>query len=141
MYRIRRFNVLKTSTVVAVMYVVIIAVVAIPFLLLIAVAGVSLSGGQSAGAGAIGVVAALLGAVLVALFYGLIGWVFTAIACVVYNIAAGWVGGIEIQVEPVAPPQPPPAWLNPGATSPTVPPSAPLAPPIAPPGDPMVRVV
>ena len=138
MYRIRRFNVLKTSTVVAVMYVLIIAVIAIPFLLLIAIAGVSVNGGQIEGAGAFGVVGALLAAVLVALFYGLIGWVFTAIACVVYNIAAGWVGGIEIQVETVAPPQPPPAWLNPGAVSPTVPPTA---PPSAPPGDPMVRVV
>ncbi len=123
MYRIRRFNVLKTSTVVAVMYVIVVAIIAIPFLLLIAIAGVSVNGGQVQGAGAIGVVGALLGAIFLALFYGLIGWVFTAIACVVYNLAAGWIGGIEVQVESVAPPAPPPAWMQ----TPTPPP--PTAPP------------
>jgi hypothetical protein len=140
MFRIRRFNVLKTSTVVAVMYVVIVAVVAVPFLLLVAIAGVSVNGGQAQGAGAVGVVGALLGAVFVALLYGLIGWIFTAIACVVYNVAAGWVGGIEVQVEPVASPAPPPAWMSSTQTPPAPPPSTPT-PPTAPPSDPMVRVV
>ena len=31
--------------------------------------------------------------------YGLLGLVFTAIGCLVYNAVAGWVGGIEIEVE------------------------------------------
>ncbi len=41
--------------------------------------------------------------ILAVLFYGAIGWVFTAIACALYNFVAGWVGGIEIQVESTTP--------------------------------------
>ena len=41
MYRIRRFNVVKTATVVAVMYMVIIAVFVVPFLILFAFVGIA----------------------------------------------------------------------------------------------------
>ena len=130
MYRIRRFNVVKTSTVVAVMYMVIIAVFVVPFLILFAFVGIV--GSQQAQGG----VVALLGIGIFAIFfYGIIGWIFTAIACVIYNAVAGWIGGIEVQVEPVAPPPPPPAWI-----SPTPPPTS-AAPPTAPPSDPLIRVV
>jgi hypothetical protein len=125
MFRIRRFNVIKTSTVVALMYMLIIAVIVVPFLLLFAVAGVSVNGGPTQGGGVIAILG--LGVFLI-LFYGLLGWVFTAIACLLYNVVAGWVGGIEVQVEAVVPPAPPPAWLAPGAPPP--------GPPIAPPSDP-----
>jgi hypothetical protein len=57
--------------------------------------------------------------------YGVLGWVFTAFACALYNIAAGWVGGIEVQVEPVAPPPPAPLWGPTGTVTP--PPTAPPA--------------
>lgn len=130
MYRIRRFNVLKTATVVGVMYMVIIAIFVVPFLLLFSFVGIA---GSSQGQG--GGVGAILGIGLFAIFfYGILGWVFTAIACVIYNAVAGWVGGIEVQVEPVAPPAPPPAWIAPTQSptqSPT--PPAPPTPPTAPP--------
>jgi hypothetical protein len=32
------------------------------------------------------------------LFYGLIGGVFAAISAAVYNLAAGWVGGLEVDI-------------------------------------------
>jgi hypothetical protein len=127
MFRIRRFNILKTSTVVALMYMVIVTVIFVPFLLLVGIAGMSVNDGPTQGAGAIGVLGI---GVFVVLFYGILGWVFTAIACAVYNIVAGWVGGIEVQVEQVTPPTPPPAWLAPGTTPPSAPPTAP--PPSAP---------
>lgn len=130
MYRIRRFNVLKTATVVGVMYMVIIAIFVVPFLLLFSFVGIA---GSSQGQG--GGVGAILGIGLFAIFfYGILGWVFTAIACVIYNAVAGWIGGIEVQVEPVAPPAPPPAWIAPTQSptqSPT--PPAPPTPPTAPP--------
>jgi hypothetical protein len=114
MYRIRRFNVLKTSTVVAVMYMVIVTIFVVPFVVLFAFAGAaSGSGGGSIIGGAIGF------GILAILGYGLLGWVFTAIACLIYNAVAGWIGGIEVQVELVAPPAPPPAWIAP-TTPPTV---------------------
>jgi len=119
MYQIRRFNVLKTSTVVAVMYMVIVAIFVVPFVLLFAFAGATGGGGGGS------ILGGAIGLGIVAIFgYGILGWVFTAIACLIYNGVAGWIGGIEVQVEPVAPPAPPPAWI-----SPTAPPAPPAAPP------------
>ena len=126
MVRIRRFNVVKTATVVALMYMVIVAIFAIPFFLLFAVAGVSVNGGptQATGLFAGGIAIALVAV----LFYGLLGWVFTAIACVIYNLVAGWVGGIEVEVERAEPPPAPPAWM----TSTTPPPPPTTSPPSTP---------
>ena len=105
MYRIRRFGILKTATVVALIYMVIVAIFAIPFALLVIVAGSSQGAfGQTT---AIGAVTLAFVAIVV---YGILGWIFTAIACALYNLVAGWTGGIEVQVEPVAPPPLPPAW-------------------------------
>ena len=33
------------------------------------------------------------------IFYGLIGGVFAALGALMYNLAAGWVGGLEVDVE------------------------------------------
>jgi hypothetical protein len=126
MVRIRRFNVVKTATVVALIYVVIVAIFAIPFMLLVGIAGVSMNGGPEVGAGVVGI---LIFSVVIALFYGVLGWIFTAIGCAIYNLVAGWIGGIEVEVERVEPPPPPPAWMAPGSGSPA-PPAAP--PPSAP---------
>lgn len=125
MYRIRRFGVIKTATVVAVMYMLIVAVFVVPFLLL------ALVFAPTQGSGAAGGVAGILVFGLLAIFgYGALGWVFTAIGAAIYNFAAGWVGGIEVQIETVAPPPPLPAWntgpvgtpppADPGAQPPTV---------------------
>jgi hypothetical protein len=128
MFRIRRFGVLKTATVVAVMYMLIVAVFVIPLALI----GLLIAPSQGSGAGS--TIAGIVTLGVVAIFgYGLLGWVFTAIAAAVYNLAAGWVGGIEVQVETVAPPPPLPAWGTAGtqAPSPGTPPPAP--PPAGPP--------
>ena len=113
---------MKTATVVAIMYMIIVGVFAIPFALLALIAAPAQGSGLG-GAGSIVIFA------LIAIFlYGLLGWVFTAIAVAVYNLAARWVGGIEVEIETVAPPPPVPTW---GAT---VPPSSP--PPSIPPASP-----
>ena len=132
MYRIRRFGVVKTATVVAVMYVLVTAIVGVPVAILVVLAG------RGRGIEALGPTVAA-GALFVVAFYGIFGWIFTAIACALYNVAAGWVGGIEVQVEPVTPPPAPPVW---GPTTATTPPTAPppgwgpttaTTPPTAPP--------
>ena len=115
MFTIRRFSVVKTATVAAVMYMVIVAV----FILPLAILAVAFGRGESAAGGLIGVLAVGL---LAALVYGVVGWIFTAIACAVYNLAAGWVGGIEVQVDQSTPPPAPQLW------APTAPPPAPPAP-------------
>lgn len=114
MFRIRRFSVIKTATVVAVMYMVIVAIFFIPF----AILTVAFARGDSATGGIVGV---LVFGLLAALLYGVFGWIFTAIGCAVYNLAAGWVGGIEVQVDQITPPSAPQLW-------------APSAPIDAPPG-------
>ena len=113
MFRIRRFNVLKTSTVIGATYMIIIGVIIIPIFLLLAIVGI----GSNAPGGAL---AAIAVGIALTLFYGLIGWIGTVVLCLGYNLAARWFGGIEVQVESVGPPPPPPAWMP----STTPPPSA-----------------
>ncbi len=103
MYRIRRFGVVKTATIAAVMYVLVTLAFVFPITIIVALAGPTSSSSLSAGP-------FLLGGLFAAAIYGLLGWVFTAIACVFYNIAAGIVGGIQVEVETVIPAPPPPVW-------------------------------
>src|SRR5881394_3956483 len=43
--------------------------------------------------------------ILVSVLYGVGGFIFTLIGAALYNVVAGWVGGIEVALEAVAPPQ------------------------------------
>ena len=133
MFRIRRFGVIRTANVVAFFYVVIVAVIAVPIGLIVAIAvpnsGIAGNAGGLAGnAAGLGII---FFGLLAAVFYGILGWIFTALACLLYNFAAGMIGGIEIQLEAVQPPPPVAVWTG---TPP--PPGAPTAvPPAAPPPD------
>ena len=125
MYRIRRFGIVKTATVVAVIYLVVIAIFFAIALLAVAVSPQTWPGATVANVA--------VGGLIVAVIYAFFGWIFTAIACAIYNLAAGWVGGIEVQVEAVAPPPAAPSWgptyaSNPPPPSPAEPPTAPPAP-------------
>lgn len=131
MFRIRRFGVIRTANIVAAMYLVVIAVIFVPILAIIAAIGARSGLG---GAGGVGV---LLFGLLAAVLYAAVGWVATAIVCVLYNALAGMVGGIEIELEAVEPP-PPAAGFSTWGTS-QAPPEAPPAvgaPPDAPPRTP-----
>ena len=124
MFRIQRFNILKTSSVVAIMYMVIVAIFVVPIAVIALLAGVAIP--------VVGDRAGMLGGVLAggiaAIFVnGLLGWVVTAIACAIYNLVAGWVGGIEVSVEAVTPPAVPPAWLTPTQPSSPPPPTPPTS--------------
>ena len=64
---------------------------------LIAMAGSAMAD-TSGGAG----VGALLGVGAIVIFpilYGGLGFVFTMIAAVLYNVVAGWVGGVEVDLQ------------------------------------------
>jgi hypothetical protein len=119
MYRIQRFGVVKTATMVAVMYMLVTAIVFVPVAILVAIAG------RGSAVDAVGVTV-VVGALIVIVVYGVLAWIFTAIACAIYNVAARWVGGIEVHVEPVAPPPPAPLW-GPPTTSTPHPPTSPPA--------------
>jgi len=110
MYRIRRFGVIRTATVVAVAYAIAFAIILIPIALIGLAVGAQPVGGALTAMVSIGVVLVVV--------YPLLIWVATAIACLIYNLAARWVGGIEIDVErpTVAPPPRAAApWPTPGA--------------------------
>lgn len=80
------------------------------------VGGAMMAGGgrDASGAGAGSIVVGLLAMIGIPLFYGVLGFIAGLIGGVVYNVAAGFVGGLEFELEPVADeyaaPPPPPQW-------------------------------
>ena len=99
MYRIKRFGVIRTATVVALAYVIVFAILFLPFALL--------SVAFAPRGGSLVVAGIIFFAVILLVVYPLMIWIFTAIACLVYNLAARWVGGIEVEIER------PPTWAPP----------------------------
>lgn len=84
--RIRRVSIGQTAKVVGVLYA-LLGLVFVPFLLIVAAVAP-----EQAGFG--------FGfALVVPVFYGVIGFIFTAITCALYNWVAGMLGGIEVQLE------------------------------------------
>ena len=99
MFRIRRFGVLRTATVVALLYLVAFALLIIPFIVILLATGPR--------GGAMPTAAIIAGLLFALVIYPVVGWVLTAIACLIYNLVARWVGGIEVEVERVHPAGPP----------------------------------
>jgi hypothetical protein len=124
MYRIQRFGVVRTATVVAVLYALIFGIILVPLVLLGALVGAT---SDQPFLGGVGLLVGLIVVLFVAAFYAAVGWVFTALACLLYNLAARWVGGIEVAVQ-VVPPPPMPMVPSTGWGAPSPPPSPPSAP-------------
>jgi hypothetical protein len=126
MVQIRRVGVLRTASVLALLY----GLAALVFFGILAIfvllAGVDSSGfngvpGFNAGVGAVGI---LIFGLVLAVVYGVLGWVFTAVFCLLYNVVAGFTGGVAIQLEAKPVPTPPVA-PQPAATPPAPPPTEP----------------
>lgn len=84
--RIRRVSIGQTAKVVGVLYA-LLGLVFVPFFLIVAAVAP-----EQAGFG--------FGfALVVPVFYGVLGFIFTAITCALYNWVAGMMGGIEVQLE------------------------------------------
>lgn len=102
--QIRRFGVWQTSKFMAVLYAIVTAIFFVPFgLVFLLVAAASGGGGGGAESVVGGTVGFLLLAGLGQIFYGIFGFLFVAITCAVYNVVAGWVGGIEVEVRDSGP--------------------------------------
>jgi len=84
--RITRFSVAQTAKVSAVLYA-LLGLLFTPFVLL---AGALAPGGE----GQFSMIFALAFPVL----YAVVGYVGVAVGCAIYNLVAGWVGGIEIEL-------------------------------------------
>jgi hypothetical protein len=83
------------------------------FVTLLGAAVVPNSRGSNA---AMGVAGGLMILIFAPILYGIVGFIAGLISGVVYNLAAGFAGGIEIELEGAAPPPmygtppPPPTW-------------------------------
>lgn len=95
MFRIRRFGVVRTSNVAAIIYLLITLVFVIPFALVLAAGPISMT--DSFGRTARVEISPFL-LLLFPLLYAVIGWVFTALFCLFYNLAARITGGAEFEL-------------------------------------------
>ena len=102
MVRIRRFGIVRTANMAAALYA-FISLIFVGLFGLFALLGVAVAPNGSAGTVGAGVLGLVIVGLVVVLVYAVVGWVFTAIACALYNVVAGWVGGIEVQVETTTP--------------------------------------
>lgn len=104
--RINKIGVLSVAKMYALMMFVIMLLISVPYGLIMMIFGATLAGAgggrNSFMAGGGGIVMGLVIMVALPIFYGLIGFVAGAIGAFVYNIFAGFIGGIEIEVENVS---------------------------------------
>ena len=95
MVQIKKFGVLQTAKIAAIMYFLISLIFVIPFGLIALVSSFASRGRE-------GVAGALFGGVFIIfmpIVYAALGFVFVAIGCLFYNLVAKYVGGIEIEIE------------------------------------------
>ena len=118
MVRIRRFGVLRTATVAAVIYFILTAVFAIPAALIFSAAPPATLTDQFGRTVQFNI--SPLFVLVLPFIYAGFGWIFTAVACLIYNLAAPFTVGIEFEAVAVtsAPPPVPKSQAPPPAASP-----------------------
>lgn len=100
---IKKLGVLSVAKIQAVLMGVVSLLVAIPYGLIII--GISLLGAAGArgdsgfAVGGLGIVGGIAIMIILPIIYAIVGFIVGAISALVYNIFAGMVGGIEIEVE------------------------------------------
>ena len=103
--RIRKLGILSVAKIQAVMMFVLSLLIAIPYgliIILYALFGAGMVGGDAALAiGGGGVILGIVVMIALPIMYGVIGFIVGALSALVYNIFAGMVGGIEMEVENV----------------------------------------
>ena len=100
--RIKKLGILSVAKIYAVMMLVISLLISIPYGLIIMIFGVAMMGtgqrgGMAAGGGSI--VLGLAVMIILPIVYAGFGFVGGALGALLYNLFAGFVGGIEIEVE------------------------------------------
>ena len=114
---VRRIGVLSLAKMQGLIMFVLGLIIGVIYGLIIMLFGAAMSslGGRDAAMGGIGtVVGGLLAMIFIPIFYGILGFIGGAITGFVYNIAAGIVGGLKLDLESTepqyAPPPPPQQW-------------------------------
>ena len=100
---IRKFGVLSAAKIYGVMMLIISLLISIPYgliIIVISLSGASMGRGSEALAvGGGGVIAGLAIMIILPIVYAVFGFIFGAIGALVYNVLAGMIGGVEIEVE------------------------------------------
>jgi len=78
-----------------------IGLLAAPFFLIFGLVGAA--AGRQAGVPQFGALFGVVLAIMAPFFYGGMGFITGAIGALVYNLLAGWVGGVEVEFEAVPP--------------------------------------
>jgi hypothetical protein len=99
MYKIRKVGILSVAKIMGLVYG-LMSIVLLPFFMLFFMAA---SLAEPKGDAAAGAVAMLIMAVMMPFLYAAMGFVFGALGAFLYNVVAGWVGGIEMELEPPTP--------------------------------------
>lgn len=86
--RIKRFSVIQTAKLLAALYFVGTAIFMIPFGLIMMAVG----GQNSMPFGGLMVL-------ILPVIYGIMGFVFVAVSCLLYNLVASKIGGVEVEIE------------------------------------------
>ena len=86
--RVRRFSVVQTANVAAVLYLVLFGIFLVPAGLISGLAGGVLGNNVSG-----------IFLIFVPILYAVFGWIVVALACLLYNLVAGWIGGVEFTLE------------------------------------------
>ncbi len=122
MVRLTRFGVVRTASVAAIVYLILSAIIFIPVALIVGTTPITVVNqfGEPVTARISPIVFLFL-----PLVYAVVGWIFTAIACLIYNLAAWITGGIEFEAVPVAPAPPQPVVYDSAPPPPASPPAAP----------------
>lgn len=102
--RIRKLGILSVAKIYAVIMLAISLLISVPYGLIIIIFGAAMLGqgtnqGMLGGGGSI--VIGILVMIGIPIFYGIMGFIGGAIGALLYNLFAGMVGGIEIEVENV----------------------------------------
>jgi hypothetical protein len=95
MVRIKRIGVLQTAKLAAILYFIFSAIIMIPIGLISIFAGSAFGGGSGLFGGIFGGTFMII----MPIIYAVLGFIFVAIACLIYNLVAKFVGGIEIELE------------------------------------------
>ncbi len=113
---IKRIGVFSLAKLQGVILAVLGLVIGIPLGLIMMIFGAALmtQGGEAAAGGGVGLGLGLFYMIMLPVMYGVMGFVFGAITALVYNVASGFIGGLEFEMESAtteydAPP-PPPQW-------------------------------
>jgi hypothetical protein len=109
MVSIRRFGVIRTSNVAALIYFILTLIFVIPLALLLAAApSIPVADGFGRTT-AVNIGGSAIFLLVLPFIYGIFGWILTALGCLLYNLVASFTGGIAVEVLREAPPAPAPA--------------------------------